>query len=643
MKYAYMGGRLLDVDLSSGRIVVHSIPAALLQKYVGGRGLGARLLYDNLPPGTDPYDPENLLLFVTGPLVGSGAPLSTRFIVVTKSPLTGGIADAAAGGTFGVKLKSAGYDVLLVRGQAASPVYLAIGEEKVSIEDAGPLWGLGTQATQERLPAGHGMAVIGPAGENLVRYAAIVSGERIAGRGGVGAVMGSKRLKAVIANGKKKPELADPDAFKRCRKQYVELFAAHPVNGDLLPRLGTANIVMSAAASSVLPTRNFRAGSDPQAFEISGEKMAERDLIANEGCLGCTVRCGRLVSLDGSKEKASGKKGPEYETLALLGSNLGNFDLQKVYAANLACDDLGLDTISAGNTIGFAMELTQQGLLQSDLAFDRADNLVATLHDIAHRRGLGNELAEGVKRLADRYGGQRFAMHVKGLELPGYDPRGAWGQGLEYATANRGGDHVQGATMYLEAIGHLKVDPVTTCSKHHLVIMQQNTAAAIGSLVMCLFTSYPIIPAALHKLRPGSIAYDLAARAFLVAGPLLSSPPPPVGLLWYERLMTHVTGRRFTFRDFFLLGERTFTIERLFNLREGLGPADDALPARMLEEPIARGLPRGVPLAEMLPRYYRTRGWDARGRPETKKLAQLGIDLERHPFEAQAGEPLAAA
>lgn len=641
VQYGHMGGRLLDVDLTGGRIVCRTLAPELLELYQGGRGLGARLLYDNLEPGVEALSPGNLLLFMTGPLVGSGAPLSTRFVVVTKSPATGGIANAACGGDLGVKLKQAGYDALLVRGRAERPSYIEVTDESVAIRDATDLWGLGTYETQKRLPKRAGKAVIGPAGENRVRIAAIISGERAAARSGVGAVMGSKHLKAVIASGKQKVAIADPEGFKAYRKTYVDIFKKHPAEGDILPRLGTAHILMNTSGTQTLPTRNFQRGTDPKAYAISGEKLAEEDLVKSDGCSGCIVRCGRVVPLESQEGRPV--KGPEYETLALLGANVGCFDLKRIYETNYACDDLGLDTISAGNVLGFVMELTEKGLLESDLAFDRTDNLVEALHDIAHRRGLGDEMAEGVKRLAHKYGGEAFAMHVKGLELPGYDPRGCWGQGLEYASANRGGDHVQGSTMYLEATGPLKLDPTTTKNKHHFVVAQQNTAAAIGSLVMCVFTSFALVPPKVYRMSPHSLAYRLLCKVALAAGPLLSKAPPPIVMLWYANFMTRLKGERFTFRDFFLLGERTFNMERLFNLREGLSAKDDTLPERLLKEPIAKGLPEGVPVHAMLPAYYRTRGWDAEGRPSAAKLASLGIRTERRPFEIEAGEPVTSA
>ena len=635
MPNGFMGGKLLQVNLTDGKIVSQNIPQDYLDKYIGGRALGARLLYDNLPEGVAPLSPENIMFFMTGPMVGSGAPLSTRFIVVTKSPLSGGIANSASGGDFGIKLKNAGYDILMICGKSEKPVYLEITDEFVAIRDADKLWGKGTYETQEALPAKYGKAVIGPAGENLVRFAAIVSGERVNARGGVGAVMGSKNLKAVIAKGSKKIELANPKGFKDYQKKYIKIFKKHPMQSDILPRLGTANLVMKASAGDILPTCNFKSGTDPKAYEISGEKMAATDLVKKDGCLGCLIRCGRVVPLESKNNEAV--KGPEYETLALFGSNQGNFNLKSIYEANYACDDLGLDTISAGNVIGFAMELTEKGMLKSELAFGKSDNIIPLLKDIANRNGLGNELANGVKLLSEKYGGKEFAMHVKGLELPGYDPRGCWGQGLEYAVGNRGGDHVQGATMFLEVTGPIKVDPVTPTNKHHLVIMQQNTAAGIGSLIMCMFTSYAIFPSGAYKMNQNSLFYRILTKLFLLMGPLLSAPPPPLVVLWYANFMTHILGRKFTFRDFFFLGERAFNMERLFNLREGLSAKDDMLPERLLKEPISKRLPHGVGLDKMIPAYYKTRGWDSEGRPTKKKLSQLGIDTALRPI-ADEGE-----
>ncbi len=612
-----------DVDLSTGEVKDLPISEADRRLYLGGKGIGVRLLYDNTPAGMDPFDERMPLIFATGPMTGTAAPQSNRFVVITKSPLTGAIATSTCGGNFATKLKKAGVDVLMVRGRASEPVYLEVTEDGVTIKDAQDLWGLGTEATQEALPKKFGKAVIGPAGENRVRYAGIVSEDRIAGRAGVGAVMGDKKLKAVIANGNRKVEIAQPKAYKAFQKKMTKFLLDHPMTGGILPRLGTANIVMTAAGRNILPVRNFQKGSDHAAVQISGEKLADEDLKKRVGCTSCPIICGRGIERNGKLTK-----GPEYETLSQMGSNTGTFDLKRIYEWNHLVDDLGMDSISAGGVLAFAMELTEKGMLDSDLSFDNPETVAEMLGAIAHRRGLGNDLAEGTKRMAAKYGGEEFAIHVKGLELPGYDPRGCYGQGLEYATTNRGGCHIQGATMFLEATGPLSVDPLSVKAKPELVILMQNMSAAISSSIFCMFSSYAMIPGLIFGLNPQGVLYRLVTGTLLNAGPILRlvlRTKTPVALLWFEKFITHVTGTKTTMGDFVEIGERVFNLERVYNLREGLTGADDTLPARLLNEPTFKGERRGVPLEKMLPHYYNVRGWDERGVPRTSTLERLQI------------------
>jgi aldehyde:ferredoxin oxidoreductase len=641
MSGGYMG-KALDIDLTRGTVTELHIPAEDRRLYLGGKGLATRLLYDHTPPGMDPFDEAMPLIFATGPVTGTAAPQSNRFVVTTKSPLTGAVGSSTCGGNFATKLKKAGVDVVLLRGKAKKPVYVEITEGGVEIKDAKKLWGLGAAATQAALPKAFGKAVIGPAGENKVRFAAIVSEERIAGRCGVGAVMGSKNLKAVIANGRVKTPIEDKEAFKALQKSHTKFLLDHPMTGDVLPKLGTANIVMSAAGRGILPVRNFSAGTDLEAPKLSGEKMADEDLVKQVGCTACPIICGRGLELikeageeleagddaPKKKRKKNVTKGPEYETIGLMGSNLGCFDLKKVYEWNHLLDDLGMDSISCGGSIGFAMELTKKGLLKSDLSFDEHEGISQLLDDIAHRRGLGDDLAEGVKRLSEKYGGKDYAIHVKGLELPAYDPRGCVGQGLEYATTNRGGCHVQGTTMYLEAIGPISIHPHSPKAKPQLVIIQQNLAAAVCCSVFCIFATYPMVPAIAFKLNPQGVAYKAITSILHNSGPVLSlvvKTKSPLQALWFEKFLSAIFNRKVTMGDFVEVGERTFNLERLYNLREGLTTADDTLPERMLRESIFPDMEGGVPLSAMLPMYYKLRGWDARGVPTSKTLRRLKI------------------
>ncbi|RMD85004.1 MAG: aldehyde:ferredoxin oxidoreductase, partial [Candidatus Dadabacteria bacterium] len=486
-------GRILEVDLAKRTFAFKPLDEETARLYIGGKGYGTRLLYDMTEPGIDPLGPDNPLIFATGPLNGSVAPQSNRFAVVAKSPLTGGIGNAACGGSFAYGLKKAGVDILVCKNQSAAPVRLEIDgdRDEVRFIDAADLWGKGTYETQEILGKKKHHAVIGPAGENLVLFAGIVSDERIAGRTGMGAVMGSKKLKAVTAYGSRRLEMEDPEAFKEYTKQIRAMFRDHPVLGGTLGAFGTGQIVNTTNARNILPTHNFKYGRFSQARKLSGEYIADHYLVGTRSsCIHCPVTCGRQVELEG----VGVVKGPEYETLALMGANLEVGDVKKVAEWNYLADDFGMDTISLGVVLSFTMELQERGMLDAGVRFGDVSGVADLIKDIAHRRGLGDDLANGVKRMSEKYGGSEFAMHVKGLELSAYDPRGSFAQGVEYATTNRGGDHVQGASMYLESVGPFTINPRNLKLKADLPILQQNLACAINSMVLCLFTTYGIIP-----------------------------------------------------------------------------------------------------------------------------------------------------
>ncbi len=417
-----------------------------------------------------------------------------------------------------------------------------------------------------------------------MRYAGIVSAERIAGRSGVGAVMGSKRLKAISVDGTRALELAHEEKFKAYTKGLRQRFREHPVMGEKLRRYGTMGIVNTTNARGILPTRNFQRGHHPDGTKLSGEYLEGHGLVGvKSSCVHCPVACGRDVEVEGKGRV----KGPEYETAALLGTNL---------------------------------DIT-------DLAFGDAAAVSVAIKDIAHRRGLGNDLAEGVKRLSEKYGGAEFAMHVKGLELSAYDPRGSYAQGVEYATTNRGGCHVQGASMYMESTGPLTINPHSLHLKAELPVVQQNLACAINSMVMCIFTTYGVIPAAVHRMNPKSLRYRIIATLFEHSGPLyrwimgLKAFP----LLWFEKWLTFATGRTYSSGHLQEIGERIFNLERIYNLREGFTAKDDTLPPRILNEPLFAHQTAGHPLHLLLPRYYELRGWDASGVPTRKTLARLKV------------------
>lgn len=619
-------GRVLDVDLAARTFAFEPLDEETARLYLGGKGYATRLLYDLTPAGIDPLGPANPLIFATGPLNGSVAPQSNRFAVVCKSPLTGGIGNAACGGSFAYGLKRAGVDVLIVRHQSAAPVRLEIDGDagRVAFIDASDLWGRGTHETQEILGSKKHHAVIGPAGEHLVLFAGIASNERMAARTGVGAVMGSKRLKAITAGGSRRLEMDDEAAFKAYTKWLGAMFRRHPMLGDRLKHVGTAGIVSTTNPRNILPTRNFQRGHHPDALNVSGEYMADHALTGvKSSCIHCPVTCGRDVTLPGKGRV----KGPEYETVAMLGTNLDIPDLARVTEWNHLADDLGMDTISLGVVIGFAMELQERGVLDAGVRFGDASGVTDLVTDIAYRRGLGDDLAGGVKRMSDKYGGGAFAMHVKGLELSAYDPRGSYAQGVEYATSNRGGCHVQGASMYMESTGPLTINPHSLRLKADLPVVMQNLACAINSMVLCIFTTYGIMPRFVHELRPDSFAHRAVAALVERSGPLLrlAFGAKALPLVWFEKWLTYVTGERFTSGRLQEIGARIFNLERMYNLREGFTGADDTLPGRILDEPTFPGMTAGHPLSALLPRYYALRGWDANGVPTARTLKRLQV------------------
>jgi len=621
-------GRMLEVDLKNRTFELQPLDTGIARLYIGGKGYGTRLLYDRTEAGIDPLGPENLLIFATGPLNGSVAPQTNRFAVVCKSPLTGGIGNATCGGNFALGLKKAGIDILILKNQSDKPVRLEINGDKdeVKFTDASDLWGKGTYETQEILGKKKYHAVIGPAGENLVLFAGIVSQERIAGRTGTGAVMGSKGVKAITVEGSRKLEMEDPEAFKAYTKEVRAIFKAHPMLGGKLKACGTGNIVNTANGRNILPTRNFARGHFEKAKTISGEYIADHELVGvKTSCIHCPVTCGRDVET----QKRGKIKGPEYETLALMGSNLEIGDAQQVFEFNYLADDMGMDTISLGSVLGFAMELTERGMLDSKLAFGKAEGVSEMIQDIAHRSGLGNDLANGVKKMSEKYGGHDFAIHVKGLEISAYDPRGSYAQGVEYATTNRGGDHAQGACMYMESTGPFTINPHSLKLKVELPVMQQNLMCSVNSMVMCMFTTYGMIPKQAHELSPNSMAYKLAIAAFENSGPalrlFLKKRPKTGPMMWFEKWLTYITGETFSTGHLQDIGARIFNLERMYNLREGLSGKDDTLPPRILYEPTFKGMTSGHPLHKLLPRYYDLRGWDASGVPRPETLAELQV------------------
>jgi len=587
-------GRILWVDMTTGICSPADLPGEWKRLFLGGRGLGVGIVSAGLDPRTGPFAPENLLVMAAGPLTGSGMPLGCRYSVVSRSPLTGTLASSNSGGFFGPGLKQAGYDAVVIRGRAPHPSVLWIHDGTAEIRDAGDCWGMTTSAAMARVredlavPKAR-VACIGPAGERLSRMAAIVNDlGRAAGRGGLGAVMGSKQLKAVVVAGDDRPqEPADPEQYLRVRDEIRRLMEESGITKGPLHRYGTANLVRVINEAHLLPTRNYRQSHFPEADRISGEEMAATMLERVVGCHSCAVACGREVRVGDEHIH-----GPEYETIWAFGADCGVSSLEAIARANHLCNELGLDTISTGSTIACAMELSERRYLPEQIRFGDREAVVDLVRKIGYREGIGDAMAEGSQRFALRYGHPEISMSVKGLELPGYDPRGLVGQGLEYATSVRGACHVYGNMVYPEVFGiPVRLDPLTAEGKTEWTKWMQDRAAAIDSLGICIFSVRILSPAL------------------------------------YARMAAAVTGLPLTEESFLLAGERCWNLQKLFNLRAGIGKADDTLPPRLLQEPATSGPAQGRVWQRqpLLDQYYAARGWDREGRPTPDTLARLGI------------------
>lgn len=620
----------VTVDLSTGQTGEYRISHAYFKKYIGGKTMGVRLLLDLTEPGIDPLAPEAVIIINSGPLNGTGAPASSRFNMTFKNVMTGGIASSNCGGQFGVMMRKAGFEGIIIRGKSESPVTIEMTDGGIKLLDASELWGLDTEETQEKLPEGYGKLVIGPAGENMVRYAAAASGERMGGRCGAGAVLGSKNVKAVIAFGTMKPEIHHPEKFNKFIRKWIKFIRNHPMTGEALPRYGSAGLVNKANASCALPTHNFRYGQFSSADTVSGETLAESLLTRNSGCISCPIRCERRVMVEGKEVK-----GPEYETLGLFGPNMDSGDLETIIKVNVLCDKLALDTISLAGSIAFGMELKENGIADFGVEFGRSDNLEDVVRKVAYREGIYSDIANGSKWMSEKYGGKEYAMHAKGLEIASYEPRRSVGMGLGYATSNRGGCHLGGGYLaLLESVGVLSMDAQTPKSKAEFSVFLQDCLEAVSSAGCCLFSAQTVVPAIFFKLGPTHWVTRFVGKIATHAGGAVKLMLKMTNLICFNsmHLMPHAegiklaTGFKMNTGLFIVLGERAFNLERLYNLREGITAKDDTLPVRLLNIPQVKGRPDTVvPLAVMLPKYYAVRGWDANGVPTAKKLKRLGI------------------
>jgi aldehyde:ferredoxin oxidoreductase len=611
--FGYMG-KILRVDLTSGNITEESPKENDCKMFLGGSGLATKYLFDEVPGGTDPLGPENELIFMTGPLTGTESPSAGRYCVVTKSPLTGFWGEANSGGNWGVYLKTSGFDGIIFKGISPKPVYLVIDDGKAELRDAKHLWGKGVSETDRLIKGELGedcdVAAIGIAGENLVRYAAIINDvHRAAGRCGVGTVMGSKRLKAVAARGTQEIKIANKDAFSEISKRNYDL-----VNESMLKitleTYGTAMVTDLVNVRGGFPTRNWQTGVFPDIDKISGITLESTLLVDRKHCYACPISCCR-VSVVKSGPYACKGEGPEFETIGAFGAMCALENLEAITLAHNLCDDYGLDVVSGGSTIAFAIECYEKGILTKadtdglELKFGDADVVIQLIHKIAKREGIGDLLAEGTKRVAAKLdkGTEKFAMNVKGLELPAYDPRAAKICGLAFVTANRGGDHI---TAYIE--GPAFTDIPFLCVEE--------------SKIEDTLVENPAEAKVVKDLEDALTVFDCVGTCKFMGMALAAED-------WVD-MIANCVGWDFGVSDFRKAGERVYNLARAFNVREGLTRADDTLPKRLLEEPLPEGAAEGhkvEKLDQMLDAYYEFRGWDKKtGKPTPEKLKELGLD-----------------
>ncbi len=602
------GGRILSVDLSTGESRIDTFDEGFARLYLGGNGFAARLLYDRLPPGIDAYDASNAVVFAVGPVTDSNIPGNSRICLATKSPLTGLFFDSTFGGRFPCTFKRTGFDAMVITGQAPQPVYLVLTPDGVQVKRADTLWGLLTLECVERLHALEGedadVTCIGPAGEHLVRFAALAhywkNRGAIAGRGGIGAVLGAKRVKAVVVSGTRKMSLADPGTLNTL---YKSTYSGMLTGTKALSTFGTAFLVNPINTMGALGTKNLATEVFEAAEAISGERFKDLYWERDTTCLKCPVACGKDFHVNDGEFAGTRWKMPEYESIFALGSMLENANAPSLIKANELCDQLGMDTISMGVTVAFVLECAEQGLLSPrdlgrELRWGDYHAMLQLIADTAYRRGFGDQLAEGSWRLAQRLGGdaRHYLYAVKGLELPAHSARALKGMSIGYATATRGGSHhdTRPTMQYRPEFDHTTIE-----GKAEYAMRSQHYTAVGDSLVLCRFTG---------------------ERGF---GMLLNEN--------FATMLNGVTGFGLTMEDVERIGERIINVERAFNVREGVSRKDDQLPYRVMHEPIPFGPSKGrycppEELDRMLDEYYTLRGWTKDGVPTKDRLAALGLE-----------------
>jgi aldehyde:ferredoxin oxidoreductase len=597
-------GKILNINLNSKIKKITELDVDSTEKFIGAKGLGAKLLIDMLPEKTDPLSEKNILMFTTGPLTGTSVQTSGRGTVITKSPQTGLFLDSHFGGMFAVEIKKAGWDIIILKGKSKNPSYININNDQVEFKDASSIWGEECNFVHNWLKKKHEgakTAVIGRAGENLVRFSAItIDGHRHAGRGGSGAIMGSKNLKAIALSGNKKISLFKPKEFNQKSKEVFKKIQEN----DFVPirrKFGTPYWVNLVNNEGFLPTRNYQEGYFEDGGKINAETMQKNIVDSSGACYNCIIACWNKSSIKKGLFRGISLVGPEYETIALMGSNLGIRSIEEVAYLNKRCNELGMDTISLGGVIGFAIDLYENNIISKDdlggieLGWGKTIEIAKLIDVIAKRRTkLGNILAEGVKIASDIIGGkaEEYAVHVKGLEIPGYDPRGSFGMGLAYATSDRGGCHQRAWTVKAE-LNDPELDRFSFENKAEIVKEVQDERASFFSLVLCDFA--------------------------------------PISEEDCVDLLNLATGFNYTVSSYLKVGERIWNLIRLFNLREGLKSNEDKLPIRFHKRSFTQGPAKGKILSEdhfkkSLNEYYKLRKWNMNGIPTKEKIKELNLN-----------------
>jgi aldehyde:ferredoxin oxidoreductase len=611
-------GKILRVDLTKRLIREERPRDEWVEEFIGGKGLGIRYLYDLLKPGVNPLSPENVVILMTGPLTGTIASTMSRMANITKSPLTGTMSDSYSGGYFPAELKFAGFDGVIVSGRANRPVYLAIKDGQAELRDAEHLWGKGVFETTDAIVKESGekprryidgpkVGCIGPAGENEVKYAAVAYDKHhFAGRGGTGAVMGSKNLKGISVRGTRQAKALSINSEKPFQEMVREIIQKDIQQNPDLHGLtqGTPYVVDLSQEVGLLPTRNYQSGTCAKADQINADSLVRTILAKHEStCYSCSIGCRNVTKVKDGKYAGLEGEGPEYETLALCGSNLGIDDVRAIMKINEECSNLGLDTISTGNVCGWAFELFERGIITLkdtdglELGFGNVEAALSLIRQIALRKGIGDTLAEGVAGAAKKIGrgSERYAVHVKGLEYPGYDPRGSFSMALAYATSDRGADHNRAWPAAYDAFG--KLNPFTLDAKAELCYADQIRTTLKWSATMCDF---------------------------------MYIADPQANLELAVRLLNAACETHYTAESIKIVGKRIWTLARLFNNREGFTRKDDSMPPRINLDPFPEGPSKGKLISmqdfeKALTEYYKLWGWDEQGVPTASSLEELGL------------------